>query len=103
MNRNDLRQQLERYVPVNEQEEKDLKQILSALAIDNIFSRENEIMHMTASAWVVNRSFTKVLMAYHRIYESWAWLGGHADGAEGFGDRPDPEGEGGVIHRRTLR
>ena len=82
MNRNDLRQQLERYVPVNEQEEKDLKQILSALAIDNIFSRENEIMHMTASAWVVNRSFTKVLMAYHRIYDSWAWLGGHADGDE---------------------
>ena len=67
---------------MNEQEEKDLGQILSALAADNIFSRENEVMHMTASAWVVNRDFTKVLMAYHRIYDSWAWLGGHADGDE---------------------
>ena len=36
--------------------------------------------HMTASAWVVNRERTKVLMAYHNIYHSWSWLGGHADG-----------------------
>ena len=35
---------------------------------------------MTASAWVVNPDKTKVLMAYHRIYDSWAWLGGHCDG-----------------------
>ena len=24
----------------------------------------------------------KVLMAYHKIYDSWAWTGGHADGEE---------------------
>lgn len=35
---------------------------------------------MTASAWIVNPGRTKVLMAYHNIYRSWAWLGGHADG-----------------------
>ncbi len=35
---------------------------------------------MTASAWVVNRDRTKVLLAYHNIYNSWAWLGGHTDG-----------------------
>lgn len=35
---------------------------------------------MTASAWVVNRTRTKVLMIYHNIYDSWSWLGGHADG-----------------------
>ena len=35
---------------------------------------------MTASAWVVNRERTKVLMVYHRIYDSWSWTGGHADG-----------------------
>ena len=23
---------------------------------------------------------TKVLMCYHNIYDSWSWLGGHADG-----------------------
>lgn len=35
---------------------------------------------MTASAWVVNRERTRVLMVYHNIYNSWSWLGGHADG-----------------------
>ena len=35
---------------------------------------------MTASAWVVNKDRTKVLMVYHNIYNSWSWLGGHADG-----------------------
>ena len=44
------------------------------------FSRENAVAHMTASAWVVNRERTKVLMVYHNIYNSWSWLGGHADG-----------------------
>ena len=22
----------------------------------------------------------KILMAYHKIYDSWAWVGGHSDG-----------------------
>ena len=35
---------------------------------------------MTASAWVVNKDRSKILLAYHNIYDSWAWLGGHADG-----------------------
>ena len=35
---------------------------------------------MTASAWVVSPDRQKVLMAYHNLYDSWAWLGGHADG-----------------------
>ena len=82
MNRNDLRQQLERYVPFNEQEENDLELIRQALAADNIFSRENETMHMTASAWVVNRERSRVLMVYHKLYDSWSWAGGHADGDE---------------------
>ena len=37
---------------------------------------------MAASAWIVNPERTKVLMAYHNIYDSWSWLGGHADGEE---------------------
>ena len=36
--------------------------------------------HITASAWVVNKDRSKVLMVYHNIYNSWSWLGGHADG-----------------------
>ena len=76
-----LIEQLEKYQPVNEQEEKDKSFIISCLKqFDNIFSRENNLAHMTASAWVVNKTHDKVLMAYHNIYDSWSWLGGHADG-----------------------
>lgn len=47
---------------------------------ENAFSRENTVAHITASAWVVNKDRSKVLMVYHNIYNSWSWLGGHADG-----------------------
>ncbi len=42
-------------------------------------TRDNLIGHLTSSAWVVNKDKSKVLFAYHNIYKSWAWLGGHAD------------------------
>ena len=44
------------------------------------FLRENTVAHVTASAWVVNKDRSRVLMVYHNIYDSWSWLGGHADG-----------------------
>ena len=47
-----------------------------------MFTRDNALCHMTASAWIVNADRTKALMAYHNIYDSWSWLGGHADGEE---------------------
>lgn len=70
------------YVPVNEQENRDLCLLIEALGFPKVFTRENEFMHFTASGWVVNKEHTKVLMAYHKIYDSYAWLGGHADGEE---------------------
>ena len=71
------------YQPYNVQEEKDKRIILDFLdRYDDAFERSNELAHMTASAWVVNHEKNKVLMAYHRIYDSWAWLGGHCDGNE---------------------
>ena len=78
-----IREQISRYEPFNIQEEKDKRNILSFLdTYENAFYRENELAHMTASAWVTNKDKTKVLMAYHRIYDSWSWLGGHCDGDE---------------------
>lgn len=73
--------QLLSYAPFNEQEEKDLRLILRCLQTSaDIFARGNALAHMTASAWVVNPARSRVLMAYHNIYQSWSWLGGHADG-----------------------
>ncbi|MDO5435486.1 MAG: NUDIX hydrolase [Clostridia bacterium] len=76
-----LIRQLMAYEPYNEQEKADLAVITDALRNrEDIFERTNLNCHMTASAWVVNEQGTRVLMAYHNIYKSWSWLGGHADG-----------------------
>ena len=79
--REKLIEKIERFVPFNEQEERDRALILSFIREnENAFLRENKTAHMTASAWIVNRDLTKVLMCYHNIYDSWSWTGGHADG-----------------------
>ena len=78
-----LREQIEKYIPYNEQEERDKDLMLNSMDIfDDVLTRENQICHFTASGWVVNKQRTKVLMAFHNIYNSWAWTGGHADGEE---------------------
>lgn len=81
MMKENLIRQIENYPPFNEQEEKDKALILGWIRNnENAFSRENTVAHITASAWVVNKDRSKVLMVYHNIYNSWSWLGGHADG-----------------------
>ena len=81
MTRQEITRKIAAYMPYNEQEERDEALILQWLAQnDNAFLRENPVAHMTASAWVVNKDRSKVLMVYHNIYHSWSWLGGHADG-----------------------
>ena len=74
-------EQIKIYQPYNEQEEKDKEIMLNYInTFDNVLSRENEFGHFTASSWVLNKERTKVLLIYHKIYDSWAWTGGHADG-----------------------
>lgn len=76
-----FKEQIEKYTPYNEQEERDKEAMLQFVeTFDNSLTRENVFGHFTASAWVVNKERTKVLMIYHNIYKSWAWTGGHADG-----------------------
>ena len=77
----ELAKSIAAFVPYNEQEVRD-KRIMSALleSGQNIYTRDNELAHLTASAWVVSPDREQVLMCYHNIYDSWSWLGGHADG-----------------------
>ena len=76
-----LREQLEAYRPVNEQERRDRTLMLGLLdGGQDLYTRENALCHLTASAWVVSQDRSQVLMCYHNIYDSWSWLGGHADG-----------------------
>ena len=79
----DIREAIRNYIPFNEQEAADKELILGFLAKnEDAFYRSNLIAHMTASAWVVNPAHNRVLMVYHKIYDSWSWTGGHADGDE---------------------
>ena len=72
---------LKTYHPWNRQEEQDIAEILRRLEQgEELYTRDNAAAHLTVSAWVVTPDRTQVLLAYHHIYDSWAWLGGHADG-----------------------
>ena len=76
-----LREIITRYVPTCPQETEDRRMMLHYMDLfENLLSRENEIAHFTASAWVTNPAHDRILMLYHNIYQSWAWPGGHADG-----------------------
>ena len=76
-----LIEQLENYKPYNMQEQKDTRAFISFLRQnENAYFRENLSGHITVSSWIVNRDRTKVLFCYHNIYNSWSWVGGHADG-----------------------
>ena len=78
-------QQIANYEPINEQEAADQQLFLTCIrTFDQILTRENDIAHVTCSAFVVNKARTKVLMVHHNIYQSWSWTGGHADGETDF-------------------
>ena len=78
-------QQITNYEPTNEQEAADQQLFLKCMqAFDQVLTRDNEIAHVTCSAFVVNKARTKVLMVHHNIYHSWSWTGGHADGETDF-------------------
>lgn len=78
-----IRDDIQAYRPYNAQEARDKALILSFISNNpDAFFRTNPVAHMTASAWVVNRERTKLLMVYHSLYDSWSWTGGHADGDE---------------------
>lgn len=79
----ELIEAIRNYQPWNRQEEQDKTEILRRLESgEALLGRENTSAHMTASAWVVSPKRDRVLMAYHNLYDSWAWLGGHADGED---------------------
>lgn len=76
-----LKKELENYIPYNEQEESDKNMMLEYIdTFNDVLTRDNKMCHFTASCWILNKEKTKVLMIHHNIYNSWSWVGGHADG-----------------------
>lgn len=68
------------YQPVNEQEHVDRELVLGRLAHDPHVADRSSLAHLTTSAWTVDAAGERVLLCYHNIYDSWSWVGGHADG-----------------------
>ncbi|HEX2978030.1 MAG TPA: NUDIX hydrolase [Candidatus Babeliales bacterium] len=80
MKRNQLLQCLNNYVPTNE--EAIYKSRMLAFILDNpeCFERSLEIGHITASAWLLNKDHSRVLLMHHAKLNLWVQLGGHCDG-----------------------
>ena len=71
---------------------------------DGILTRDNDFAHMTASSIIVSPDRKRTLMAFHKIYNSWAWTGGHADGESDFEAiaRREAQEETGIMNLRRL-
>ena len=81
INVDDLKASIEKFTPYNEQEEVEKRIMLNYIKdFNDVLTRQNEYGHFTSSAFVFNKERTKILMIYHKIYNSWAWVGGHSDG-----------------------
>lgn len=94
------------YIPGDEREAQEQALMLNMIARegDQILTRDCAIAHMTASSIIVNPDRTKTLMAFHKIYNSWAWTGGHADGEMDFEAiaRREAQEETGITGLRLL-
>ena len=80
-----LEDEIERYIPFNEQEERDREQMLEFIRYYNhksVLSRENLAGHFSASAFVVNKERNMMVVVYHNILGAWTYPGGHADDVE---------------------
>ena len=66
--------------PFNEQEAVDKEVILRALEANPHVAERSAQAHLACSVWTVDPAFEQTLLVYHNIYDSWSWIGGHADG-----------------------
>lgn len=75
-----LASELAAYRPFNEQEQVDRGVLLSYLRQRPDCFERSSLAHFACSIWTVDPAVQRTLMVYHNIYDSWSWIGGHADG-----------------------
>lgn len=81
VNKESLREQIQKYIPCNNQEYIDKQSMLQFMdTFDDVVTRNNVFGHFTASAFVVDEYCSKALMLHHNIMNDWIYPGGHADG-----------------------
>lgn len=73
---------IEAFRPGDPREEADKALILDCCRRygPTILTREALAAHVTSSAFILTPDRQWTLLAWHNIYRSWAWTGGHADG-----------------------
>lgn len=77
----DIQKLILNYNPYSEQEVTDKEYYLNFISsFEDVLTRQNMLGHFTASAFVVNKDFTKTLLVYHNILDGYIYPGGHADG-----------------------
>ena len=77
-----LYEDIRAFVPGCEQEVADRDLLLDRLDCDPHVADRASIAHLTTSAWAVSPDGCQTLLVYHNIYDSWSWVGGHADGEQ---------------------
>lgn len=73
---------IELYQADTENEKLEKKIILDYIKLldKKALDRESMLAHITSTAMVFNEAKDKILMIHHNIFDTWACVGGHADG-----------------------
>ena len=81
MHRKNLLALLARYREENPEETGTVERFIDFVsAHPDCFERSLQEGHVTGSAWMVDRSGTRVLLTHHKRMNKWVQLGGHTDG-----------------------
>jgi len=74
--------EIQSFSPHTDAEAAAKSKLLSLLAQygESLLSRDCEAGHITCSGFILSPDLRETLMAYHLIYQSVGWTGGHADG-----------------------
>ncbi len=80
MHRNHLLKLLNSYTPTDEEVDAKNRTIEFVKTHENCFERSLTIGHITASAWLLNKTMDKSLLTHHMKLDDWFQLGGHCDG-----------------------
>ena len=81
MHRENLLELLEEYQPTYAKEKKFKQQIIAFIKTnEDCFERSLDIGHITASAWLLDKSGDNALLMHHAKLDKWLQPGGHADG-----------------------
>ncbi|MBE0451040.1 MAG: NUDIX hydrolase [Clostridia bacterium] len=83
----DIKKLLSRYIAYDEHNAEQFEKFCAFVdAHEIIFGKKNPDGHITASAWIVDQEFKRVLLTHHVKLNRWLQLGGHTEEHESIVD-----------------